>query len=144
MPVKLLIVDDEDEILSTLRRFFALHELDVKTANSAAGALKIIQNEKINIALIDINIPEMDGIELLRRIKGRDFSIQAIMMTAYSGFDKTLRSLEMGAVDYILKPFDNLDDVLELVNESATRITRWQKNLRESVKLQKEKRRVNF
>lgn len=140
MTNKLLIVDDEDEILSTLSIFFALHEVDVKTANSAAEALKIIEKEKINIALIDINMPEMDGIELLRRIKGRDFSIQIIMMTEYSTFNKTLSSLGEGAVGYILKPFDNLDNVLELVKESARRLERWKKNLTESVKLQKGKR----
>lgn len=140
MNIKLLIVDDEEEILSTLKRFFALHDFDTTTANSAAEALKIMEKEKINIALMDINMPEMDGIELLSRIKKRDFSIQVIMMTAYSTFDKTLRSLEMGAVDYILKPFDNLDEVLDLINESVRRLKRWHKNLLESVKLEKEKR----
>ena len=140
MNIKLLIVDDEEEILSTLSRFFALHDFDVATANSAAEALKIMKNKKINIALVDINMPEMDGIDLLSRIKKKDFSIQVIMMTAYSTFDKTLRSLEMGAVDYILKPFDKLDDVLGLVNESVRRLKRWQKNLLESVKLGREKK----
>lgn len=140
MNTKLLIVDDEVEILSTLKRFFSLNECDTITANSAAEALKIIENEKINIALLDINMPEMDGIELLKRIKKWDFSIQVIMMTAYSTFDKTLRSLEMGAVDYILKPFENLDDILELVNESVRRLARWRKNLLESVKLTKDKK----
>lgn len=137
MNIKLLIVDDEEEILATLKRFFALHEFDTLTANSAAAALKIMEKEKINIALMDINMPEMDGIELLGKIKERDFSIQVIMMTAYSTFDKTLRSLEKGAVDYTLKPFNSLDDVLELVNESVRRLERWQKNLVESVKLQR-------
>ena len=139
MNIKLLIVDDEEEILSTLSRFFAIHDFDVATANSAAGDFKIIEKEKINIALMDINMPEMNGIDLLSRIKKRDFSIQVIMMTAYSTFDKTLRSLEMGAVDYILKPFDNLDDVLDLINESVLRLKRWQKNLLESVKLEMKK-----
>lgn len=137
MKPKLLIVDDEEEIVATLKRFFDLHEFDIVTANNAAEALIILEKEKINIALLDINMPEMDGIELLNRIKKWDFSIQVIMMTAYSTFDKTLRSLEMGASDYILKPFENLDQVLELVNECARRLTRWQSNLLESVKLQK-------
>lgn len=140
MKTKLLIVDDEQDILSTLNRFFSLHSFDIITAQSAAEALKVIEKEKVNVALIDINMPEMDGIELLKNIKKWDFSIQVIMMTAYSTFDKTLRSLEMGAVDYILKPFDNLDDVLDLINESVKRLTRWRKNLLESVKLQKDKK----
>ena len=99
-----------------------------------------MEKDKVNIALLDINMPEMDGIELLSRIKKRDFSVQVIMMTAFSTFDKTLQSLEMGAVDYILKPFDNLDDMLDLINESVRRLKRWQKNLLQSVKLEREKK----
>ncbi len=133
----LLIIDDEEEILSTLSRFFALHDFNIITANSTAKALKAIEKEKINIVLLDINMPEMDGIELLNIIKKRDFSIQVIMMTAYSTLNKTLWSLENGAVDYILKPFDKLEDALDLVNESVMRLIRWQKNLMESVKLKK-------
>ncbi|MEE9165267.1 MAG: response regulator [Nitrospinota bacterium] len=68
MDIKLLIVDDEEEILSTLNRFFTLHDFDITTTNSAAEALKIMEKDKINIALMDINMLEMDGIELLSRI----------------------------------------------------------------------------
>lgn len=138
MKTKLLIVDDEPDILSTLERYFSMHDFSTVTAQNATEALKVIENEKVNIALLDINMPEMDGIELLKKIKKWDFSIQVIMMTAYSTFDKTLRSLEMGASDYVLKPFDNLDDVLELVNDSLKRLIRWRKNLLESVKLKKD------
>ncbi len=136
MKNRLLIVDDEQSILSTLSKFFLLNDYDVKTTSSSVEALKILHENKINIALLDINMPEMDGISLLKNIKKRDFSIQVIMMTGYSTFNKTLNSLELGAVDYILKPFDNLDELLEVVDEAARRVFRWEKILSESVKRQ--------
>lgn len=139
MKPRILIVDDEEEVLLSLSRFFALHDFFVLTAKSPELALKAIEKDKINIAILDINMPGMNGIDLLKRIKKWDFSIQVIMMTGYSTFDKTLQSLEMGAVDYLMKPFDNFDVVLKLVNQSATRLSRWQENLVESIKLQKKK-----
>ena len=140
MAVKLLIVDDEQEILGSLSRYFAFRKVDTTTAETPFNAQKIVEKEKINIALLDINMPGMDGIELLQRIKKIDYSVQVIMMTGYPTFSKLVLSLEMGAVDYILKPFDNLDEVFDLVNESARRLTRWKKNLMETVKLQNGKR----
>lgn len=133
MKTTLLIVDDEEGILKVLRSFFILHDFEVLTAKNSADALKILNKNKIQIALLDINMPKMDGIDLLREIKKVDFSIQVIMMTGYPSFDKTIQSLERGAVDYILKPFDNLDEFLELINDSVNRTSRWQKNLSKSI-----------
>lgn len=133
METTLLIVDDEVEIINVLEGFFVLHDFKVLTAKSSAEALNILNKNKIQIALLDINMPKMGGIDLLREIKKIDFSIQIIMMTGYPSFDKTIQSLERGAVDYILKPFDNLDEFLELINDSVNRISRWQKNLSKSV-----------
>ena len=131
MALTLLIVDDENEILLSLSRFFGLQDidLDLVTARNGQEALNIIEEKNVDVALLDINMPEMDGLELLHEIKKRDYSIQVIMMTAYSTFDKTLRSIELGAVDYILKPFDSLDYVFEVVNESILRLTRWNKDI---------------
>ena len=140
MNVKLLIVDDKKETLVTLKRHLSLREVDTIAAETSANALKIIENDKINIVLLDINMPGMTGTELLRRIKKIDFSIQVIMMTEYSRFANLSQFLEMGAVDYILKPFDNLDEVFDWINESTRRLMRWRKILMESVKLQREKR----
>lgn len=134
MKTRLLIVDDEKEILLTLEKLFLTHNFEIKIAEGATQALQILDENKIDIALLDINMPGMDGISLLEQIKKRDFSIQVIMMTGYSTFKKTLRALEMGAADYVLKPFSNFNELLELVNESARRITRWRNIMSDSVK----------
>jgi len=135
MKINILIVDDEKNILQSLKTFFQFHGFDVFTAENGEEALKLLKRKKINIALLDINMPGMDGIELLERIKHKDFSIQIIMITGFSTFDKMLKSMEKGAVDYILKPVDDLNDVLKIVKESVQRLKRWKKNLSESVML---------
>jgi len=135
MKTKILIVDDELNILQSLKTFFQFHGFDVFIAESGKAALDILKRQKLHIALLDINMPGMNGIELLEKIKQKDFSIQVIMITGFSTFDKTMKSMEKGAVDYILKPIDDLNDVLKLVNESVYRLKRWRKNLSESVML---------
>ena len=133
MKIKILIADDEKNILQTLKTFFQFHGYEVFTAEGGKEALEIFKRKKLDIALLDINMPGINGIELLERIKQKDFSTQVIMITGFSTFDKTLKSMEKGAVDYILKPIDDLNDVLKIVMESVKRLKRWKKNLSESV-----------
>jgi DNA-binding NtrC family response regulator len=73
----------------------------------------------------------------LQEIKQRDFSVQVIMITAYTSFDKTLQSLQFGAIDYVLKPIDDMNELLELIRESSRRVKRWRKVLKDSVFLKK-------
>ncbi len=130
---KIIVVDDEVEILNSLKIYLEYNGYVVEVAASAKEALAIMDQTKFNIALLDINMPEMDGIELLQEMKSRDFSIQVIMMTAYTTFDKTLKSLQSGAIDYVLKPIEDLNDLLDLVKESTRRVARWKKVLKDSV-----------
>lgn len=137
-----LVVDDEPEILRTLRNFLTLADYTVVTASGGEEALKLLRGGKIHIVLCDIRMPEMDGLTLLEKIRTVDFSIQVIMMTGYSTFDSTLEALEKGATDYVLKPFENLDDVLHLVQLATEKLTRWKKVLAGSSKAMGGRRRA--
>ena len=131
---KVLIVDDEPEILRTLKSYLALNGFTAYIAENGQKALDIIVHEKINIVLSDISMPVMDGLELLKEIRKIDFSIQVIMMTGFSTFNTTLMALEYGAADYILKPFQDLDEIIRLLNISADKLYRWRKVLAGSSK----------
>ena len=133
MAVKILIVDDEEGIRKSLSAYLKLEGYFVDTAEGGVEALAKIRGSKFNIVLLDINMPVMDGLETLQAIKAIDFSIQVIMMTAYSTFEKTMKSLEFGATDYILKPFDNLPEILDLVKISEERLERWKRNMSASI-----------
>jgi len=133
MSVNILIVDDEEGIRKSLGAYLKLEGYNVETAGSGAEAIERLSELKRNIILLDINMPGMDGLETLRIIKSRDFSIQVIMMTAFSTFEKTMKSLEFGASDYILKPFDDLTEILRLIQLSEERLERWKRNMSETI-----------
>lgn len=135
MEDRILLVDDEPEILHSLKMFLEFSGYVVDTAENAKEALSLVEEKKFNVAVLDIMMPEMDGIELLQEIKARDFSIQVIMMTAYTSFDKTLKSLQHGAIDYVLKPLSDMDEFLDLIKESCRRVKRWRKALTDTVKI---------
>lgn len=134
MDWKILVVDDEPEICRTLKNYLTLSGFTIYTANSGAEALELIAKEKIHIVLSDIKMPQMTGLELLEEIRHIDFSIQVIMMTGFSTFDITLQALEKGATDYILKPFNDLEDIVNLIQLSIDKLARWKHNLATSVK----------
>ena len=141
MPISILIVDDEEGIRNSLAAYLKLEGYRVDSAANGKEALEKLRQSKFNVVLLDINMPVMDGLETLQAIKAIDFSIQVIMMTAYSTFDKTLKSLEYGATDYILKPFDDLSEILSLVKISEERLERWKRNMSASIIKQKEEAR---
>ncbi len=133
MKLTILIVDDEIEIIKTLTRFLEIDDrFIIKSTIDPIDALDIVKKEKIHILLTDIMMPGMDGIDLLTRVKSVDGLTQVIMMTAFSTVSKVVTCLGRGANDYILKPFDNLEDVQAIIDLSATKIERWTQVLLQS------------
>jgi len=129
MAANILVVDDEEGIRKSLSAYLKMEGYTVDTAGDGVEAIEKLKNAKFNIILLDINMPVRDGLETIQEIKALDFSIQVIMMTAFSTFDKTMKSLEYGATDYILKPFDNLAEILKLIRISEEKLDRWRKNM---------------
>ncbi len=104
----LLIVDDEKDMLSGLVRMLGREFPDMKilTANSAARAVKLIQEEPVDVALLDIKMPKMDGLELLNYLRHEDPNLTVIMMTGYGSIEMAVEAIKRGAYDFISKPFD--------------------------------------
>ncbi len=141
MPVKILIVDDEEGIRNSLCAFLKMEDYKVATAEDGQVALDKVRTEKYNIILMDVNMPVLDGLDTLKEIKKIDFSTQVIIMTAYSTFEKTMKALEYGATDYIMKPFDDLNDILRLVKISEEKLERWKRNMSASIIKQRSDRK---
>lgn len=121
----ILIVDDEDEMGSLLKKQLEQEAYIVDTSLAADDALEKIQNKKYHIVVIDIVMPNIDGIELLIAIKQYDPMTQVIMMTESSTMDRILKSLEYGANDYMLKPFKSEDYFLATISHSVQKLERW-------------------
>ena len=109
---KILILDDEQDILNILERYFVRkNKVSVTTVSNPLEALKMIENGSYEVLLTDIMMTEMDGIEVLKRVKQLRPEMKVIMMTAYSTIDKILECDKLGATDYVTKPFISLKDV---------------------------------
>lgn len=127
---RVLIVDDEEDVAVVLEEFLRMEGYEVSSTSSPLEALEMIKKQKYHIVLSDIVMPKMDGIEFLTKVKQYDALTQVIMMTGYSTMDKTMRCMEAGANDYILKPFKNLSQLAEIIKLSEDKLKRWWDNMR--------------
>ena len=137
--VRILIVDDEADILNALQTHLEMDGYAIDIADSAGTALEKITTQKFHIVLTDINMPKMDGIELLEKIKENHGETIVIMVTAYSSMMKVLNSRIYGATDYILKPFRDLSEVDKVIERAYEHIQRWDNVLTETRRQKKQK-----
>lgn len=101
---KILVVDDEHDVCDMLEKFLTLKGYEVYTALSGREALDLVKKKKPHIVLLDIRMPEMNGLECLERIKEIDTEIGVIMITAIKQEEVGKKAMELGAYDYITKP----------------------------------------
>lgn len=116
---KILIVDDEKPVRDSLSGWFAEDGYLVETAVDGREALEKLQNTRVDLALLDLKLPGMDGLELQRRIREVDPELTIIIITAYATIESAVQALKAGAFDYITKPFD--PDALSRLIRSALR-----------------------
>jgi two-component system phosphate regulon response regulator OmpR len=103
---KLLIVDDEPDVREVLEEYFAAHGYDALGAENAASARAIAAQQAVDCALVDIHLPGEDGLSLARHLRERYPALAVIMLTSASTVVDRIVGLEMGADDYVPKPFD--------------------------------------
>lgn len=114
---KLLVVDDEHLIRWSLEQNLKKQGYDVVTAGDGEEALRLVREEQPDLVLLDIQLPGMNGIEVLEKIKDHDDDIIVIMITANSGLENAVNAMRLGAYDYISKPF-NLDEIAIVVRKA--------------------------
>jgi CheY-like chemotaxis protein len=118
-PGKVLVVDDEPEVRQVLLEFLSSRGYDVTAASGGLEALAFVESEKPDLVLLDVAMPDMDGVETLRRIVAINPSLAVIMVTANANIGITSKLLALGAVDYVPKPFD-LDYLDQAVSIQVT------------------------
>ncbi len=115
---KIIIIDDETQILTMLETFLKRDEnYRVETFSNPVSGLNYVLSNNVDLVLLDIMMPQMDGIEVLNRIKEKKSNVKVIMMTAYSTLDKVLQTHKKGADSYLMKPFDSLVTIQEKIKE---------------------------
>jgi len=127
--LRLLIVDDEAIVRDSLGDWFRQDGHHVDVADSARDALRLAAAYRYDIALLDIKMPGMDGLELQARLSAADPELTVVVMTAYASVDTAVKAMKAGAYDYIVKPFDP-DDLSMLVRRAAEHRSLRAENLR--------------
>lgn len=121
VPIDLLLVDDEPDFLEPACRFFNRQGYRVVAAASAEQALTVQGARHFHVAIIDKNMPGMNGLELLSRLTSEDPELKVIVLTGGGSIDSAVEAMKRGAVDYISKPFglDELDSIVRRVANSV-------------------------
>jgi two-component system response regulator AtoC len=116
MKPSILIVDDDEVMRETLSDVLRKRGYEIFSVGSGNGALSLMKKSIIDLILLDMRLPDIDGLEVLKKIKEFDTEILVIMMTAYSDVQTAVSSMKSGAYDYINKPFE-LDELKLLIEK---------------------------
>jgi signal transduction histidine kinase len=134
LPEKILIVDDEPDIAVILK--LHLNEVGYLTDWAADGetGLNLLRSNAYAVALLDVRMPEISGIEVLRRMRAENSDAAVIMMTAHGSENMVAECMKLGAADYVAKPFD-IDDLLQRIERAIVN----RRTLKEKLLLEQEK-----
>ena len=119
-PLRLLIADDEREFASTLVTRLELRNFSVKMVGSGHEAIEEVDKEEPDVMLLDLKMPDLDGLEVLARIRENHPDLKVIFLTGHGSFESGQKGMELGAFDYLMKPVDlnNLIETLKAAHES--------------------------
>ena len=101
----LLLVDDEPSVLSSLKRVFFEDDYKIHTAGNGDQALALLSEAKVHAALIDLKMPGMDGLTLLKKMHTNHPQIMVIMLTGHGSIQEAVEAVKLGAVDFLEKPY---------------------------------------
>ena len=115
--LNVLFVDDEVDFLETLLKRMKKRDVNVTGIKSGEEALELLAREPVDVLVLDLRMPEMDGIQTLREIKKRYPLIEVIMLTGHASLKVALEGMELGAFDYLMKPID-IDELLYKIQDA--------------------------
>ena len=103
---RVLVVDDEPDAVELLQEFLTAKGYEVLTASDGEEALRKVKEERPHVILLDVRMPRMNGLEVLKRVRAMDHEVGVIMVTAVNEEETGRQALQLGAFDYITKPLD--------------------------------------
>ena len=118
IPIKLLLVDDEEDLITFLAQRLRRRQMDVETATNGADAVAIAEKGPVHVAVVDLKMPGMSGIEVIEKLKEHHPFLEAIMLTGHGSQDSAYEAGRLQAYRYLLKPYD-FDELYELILAAA-------------------------
>ena len=108
-----LVIDDENGVRQSFKMVLK-SDYNVLLAETGAKGIEMFKNNSVNLILLDILLPDLDGIELLERLKGMDPNVEIIMVSAVKEIPMAVKAMKLGAYDYVTKPFI-VEDIKNMV-----------------------------
>lgn len=127
-----LLVDDEVEFLETLLKRLKKRKLDVSGVQSGEAALEFLKANSVDVVVLDVKMPGMDGLETLRGIKKETPLVEVIMLTGHANMEVAIEGMELGAFDYLMKPMD-IDELLYKLQDAYKKKSLQEQRIRDSV-----------
>lgn len=127
--LQILLVDDEERFLSTSKLLLEKRGIDVATATNGPDALKILGERGIDVVILDVKMPGMDGAAVLRRVKQDHPLVEVIMLTGHASVESAVEGLKLGAYDYLMKPVD-IPTLIEKAREALEKKRRMEEKIR--------------
>ena len=128
--IKILILDDEKQFTEELSGFFNDSDYESIEANTPAAGMKIMESERIDILILDVRLPGVNGLDILKEVNARFPNIEVIIVSAHGDMDTVIKAMRLGAFDYLRKPFRYLD--IRIAIERTQKFVQLKKQLRQT------------
>jgi len=120
-PPKVLVVDDEPTLRRSLARLLLSRGMGVLTADDGAAAMQVLQREAVDVALVDLMMPKVGGLELLEYVRAEHPGVEVVLMTAFGDVETAVKAVRAGAYHFLTKPFRSNDEVVLTITKAAER-----------------------
>ena len=117
---RVLVADDEVDFLETIVKRLQDRNLEVTGVESGEAALQLIDSQEVDVVVLDVRMPGLDGIDTLKEIKKKKPLIEVIMLTGHASVESGIQGMQLGAFDYVMKPVP-LDDLLHNMRQAYER-----------------------
>lgn len=114
---KILLVDDEVEFVTTLAERLGLRGFDARIATDGEGALQMFEAEAPHLVVLDLMMPGIGGLEVLKQIKGMNPGMPVILLTGQGSTAEGIEGMRLGAFDYLMKPI-NIDELIQVIKKA--------------------------
>ena len=115
--LKVLLVDDEEEFVTTLAERLELREIQAQAVTDGEIALQMIETDPPRVVILDVMMPGLGGLEVLKRIKAQNPQIHVILLTGRGSTKEGIEGMQLGAFDYLMKPI-NIEELIKKMQEA--------------------------